>query len=100
MASDGGSPIGREVDMKTMKTKDISVFVQAVADIGCDIHAIGHWEYVFGDGDLTPAQQRAIVPQLRWIAETYGERDHLMDEIIAYLRSIGRYVEIETGGRH
>lgn len=35
------------------------------------------------------------MPQLRWIAETYGERDHLMGEIIAYLRSIGRYVVIE-----
>lgn len=81
--------------MKIMQEKDISAFVQAVVEIGCDIHAIGHWGYVFGDGDLTPAQQRAIVPQLRWIAETYGERDHLMDEIIAYLRSIGRYVEIE-----
>ncbi|BAB52584.1 hypothetical protein [Mesorhizobium japonicum] len=81
--------------MKIMQEKVISAFVQAVVEIGCDIHAIDHLGYVFGDGDLTPAKQRAIVPQLRWIAETYGERDHLMDEIIAYLRSIGRYVEIE-----
>ncbi|WP_199202268.1 hypothetical protein [Mesorhizobium sp. 113-3-3] len=81
--------------MKIMQEKDISAFVQAVVDIGCDIHAIGLLGYIFGDGDLTPAKQRAIVPQLRWITKTYGERDHLMDEIIAYLRSIGRYVEIE-----
>ncbi|TIV10726.1 MAG: hypothetical protein E5W02_20125 [Mesorhizobium sp.] len=81
--------------MKIMQEKNIPAFVQAVVVSGCDIHAIGHWGYVFGDGDLSPAQQRAIVPQLRWIAETYGERDHLMHEIIPYLRSIGRCVEIE-----
>ncbi|WP_245487633.1 hypothetical protein [Mesorhizobium sp. M4A.F.Ca.ET.022.05.2.1] len=92
--------------MKTMKEKDIPALVQAVVDIGCDIHAIGRWGYVFGDGDLTPAQQRAIAPQLRWIAETYGERDHLMDEIIAYLgrsdamsRLSRRQVSTDGGGR-
>ncbi|MER9221922.1 hypothetical protein NKI48_23835 [Mesorhizobium sp. M0644] len=77
-----------------MQEKDIPAFVQSVVDLGCNICAVGHFGYVFGDADLPPAQLDAIEPQVRWIEETYGERDHLMAEIIAYLRSIGRYVEV------
>ncbi|MER8775784.1 hypothetical protein [Mesorhizobium sp. M0977] len=77
-----------------MQEKDIPAFVQSVVDLGCDICAIGHFGYVFGDVDLPPAHREAIQPQLRLIDETYGKRDHLMAEIIAYLRSIGRYVEV------
>ncbi|MER8816310.1 hypothetical protein [Mesorhizobium sp. M0965] len=77
-----------------MQEKDIPTFVQSVVDLGCDICAVGHFGYVFGDVDLPPAQREAIQPQLRLIDETYGERDHLMAEIIAYLRSIGRYIEV------
>lgn len=81
--------------MKTMQEKDIPAFVQAVVDAGCNICAIGNLGYVFGDADFTPAQWRAVEPQLRRIAEIYGERDHLMNEIAVYLRSIGRHVEVE-----
>lgn len=80
-----------------MQEKDIPAFVQSVVDLGCNIRAIGHFGYVFGDVDLPPAQREAIQPQLRWIAEIYGERDYLVAEIIAYLWSIGRYVEIGAG---
>ncbi|MER9683032.1 hypothetical protein NKJ23_27540 [Mesorhizobium sp. M0184] len=77
-----------------MQEKDIPAFVQSVVDLGCNICAVGHFGYVFGDADLPPAQCEAIQPQLRLIDETYGKRDHLMAEIIAYLRSIGRYIEV------
>lgn len=82
-----------------MQEKDIPVFVQSIVDLGCNICAIGHFGYVFGDVDLPPAQREAIQPQLRRIAEIYGERDYLVAEVIAYLWSIGRYVEIgpQTG---
>ncbi|WP_163269864.1 hypothetical protein [Chelativorans alearense] len=78
-----------------MRKADIPAFVHAVIDTGCEICAVGHRWYVFGDGDLPPAQRDAIAPRLREIEETFGERDHLKMEIVAYLRSIGRYIEIE-----
>jgi hypothetical protein len=77
-----------------MREADIPFFVQAVIDTGCDICAVGHVGYVLGDADLTPQEQEAIEPRLREITEMFGDPDHLQPKIIAYLRSIGRYVEI------
>ncbi|EHK56781.1 hypothetical protein [Allomesorhizobium alhagi] len=77
-----------------MKEEDIPAFVQAVVDTGCNICAIGHVGYVIGDVDLPWSQQEEIQPRLREISETFGERDHLMPQIIAYLRSIGRVIEV------
>ncbi|NGO52079.1 hypothetical protein G6N73_12940 [Mesorhizobium camelthorni] len=73
---------------------DIPAFVQAVIGTGCDICAVGHVGYILGDVDLTPRDREATEPRLQEIDEMFGERDHLKPEIIAYLRSICRYIEI------
>lgn len=40
------------------------------------------------------------MPKVKKIEETYGDRDFLMLEISAYLRSIGRYLDIRSSATH
>ena len=77
-----------------MKPEQIPQFVQDLVDLGCDICAIGDVGYVFGDGDLSSERAEELAPEFRRINETYGYRVHLEREIIAYLNSIGRYVDL------
>ncbi|RWK48114.1 hypothetical protein [Mesorhizobium sp.] len=81
---------------RLMKTSEVPAFVDAIIKAGCDICAIGHHGYVLGDVDLTPAEREVVMPKIKKIEETYGDRDFLKLEIVAYLRSIGRYLDINS----
>jgi hypothetical protein len=85
---------------RLMKASDVPTFVDAIIKAGCDICAIGHYGYVLGDVDLTPAEREVVMPKIKKIEETYGDRDFLMLEIVAYLRSIGRYLDIGSSATH
>lgn len=80
--------------MREMQSEDIPAFVYEVINTGCEMCAIGQEYYCVGDVDLPPSKRNAIEPVLREITERFGERDHLRRAINAYLRSIGRYVEL------
>ncbi|MEI9425462.1 hypothetical protein O7A70_30420 [Mesorhizobium sp. Cs1299R1N1] len=73
--------------VKIMCKGQIADFVRDLKAIGCEITAIGHRGYVFGDADLhsESAKEKAYA-----IADSYGERSHLRRDIVEYLRSIGR----------
>lgn len=79
--------------MKQMKPEQIPQFVQDVVDLGCEICAVGDFGYVIGDADLPLDRLGAIQPDLRRLDQRYGGRRHLKRQIIAYLNSIGRYVD-------
>ena len=81
------------VSMK-MRELDIPAFVQAVVDTGCDISAVGHQGYTIGDVDLPPDEREAVALKLAEINQHFGDRDHLLPEIVAHLRFLGRYIEI------
>ncbi|WP_352942786.1 hypothetical protein [Mesorhizobium sp. M0809] len=78
-------------NMRLMKASEIPAFVDKVIEAGCDICAIGHLGYSLGDVD-------GKVPwrKVKRIVEEFGDRDHLLPEIVAYLRSIARYIEPES----
>lgn len=80
--------------MKMQETQ-IPDFVSEVAATGCDICAVGHDSYLIGDADLSDEDYERIAPVLSEIEDRYGKRDHLKVEIIAYLRSIGRFIELD-----
>ncbi len=70
-------------------------FVDEMIAAGCDITAIGHGMYVIGE--VTGSAKEDV----RRITEKYGDRDPLRLEIIAYLWSIGRFIEVSSEGtRH
>ncbi|WP_430253121.1 hypothetical protein [Neorhizobium sp. DAR64872/K0K18] len=66
----------------------IADFVSEVAAIRCDMCAVGHESYLFGDADLTDVDYERVAPIL-------SEIDHLKAEIIAYLRSIRRFIDLD-----
>lgn len=76
---------------RKMKPSEIPNFVAEVIKAGCDITAIGHDKYVLGDIE----EQDAADDDLDRIGEKYGDRDHLKLQIVAYLWSIDRYIELE-----
>ncbi|MEI2300845.1 hypothetical protein [Ensifer sp. MJa1] len=75
---------------RMMKTSEISAFVSEVIGAGCQISAVGHDMYVIGDVE----EQDAAIEEINRIGEKYGRRGPLRLEIVAYLRSIGRYVDV------
>jgi len=80
--------------MKKMSSDQIGSFVDDVIATGCEITAIAGVGYVIGDADLSDEQFEAVAPELNRIIERYGDRDHLLEEITAYLVSIGRFVSV------
>ncbi|SDA58722.1 hypothetical protein [Sinorhizobium sp. NFACC03] len=84
-------------DKRQMKASQIPAFVDEVIKAGCNICAVSHDRYVIGDIE----EQHRARDELDRISERYGNRDPLKLEIVAYLWSIGRYVDLETEGtRH
>ena len=75
---------------RIMNVHEIPSFVAEVIAAGCDINAVGNYMYVLGDVD----EQQEAKEELRRIAQRYGNRASLKSEIITYLRSIGRFVDV------
>lgn len=81
---------------KLMGVNDIPAFVDEVIEAGCDICAVGHDYYVLGDLE----EMDAAGDQLQRIGEKFGDRDFLLPEIVAHLRSLGRYLDPGTSAKH
>lgn len=81
-----------ENDRRQMKASDIPAFVVDVIEAGCNICAIGDESYVIGDID----EQDAAIEEIERIGEKYGDRDLIRLEIVDYLWSIGRYIEVTS----
>ncbi len=71
--------------MKVMREEDIPDFINAVVSIGCNITAIGEEYYTIGDLDLPEPLCFEVQGELAKGVETFGSRDHLRMEIVAYL---------------
>ncbi|MEI2302225.1 hypothetical protein [Ensifer sp. MJa1] len=79
-----------------MGVSEIPAFVDEVIEAGCDICAVGHGCYVLGDLE----EMDAAGDELHRIGEKFGDRDFLLLEIVAYLRSLGRYLDPGSPARH
>ena len=77
---------------KKMEVADIPAFVEAVTATGCNITAIGPTFYVLGDGDPPESRRDEVWPLSERLSEEMGKREHLRNQIVAYLHSIGRSV--------
>lgn len=74
--------------MKQMSPDDIPAFIDEVMATGCRPIAVANG-WIIGDADLPEPQCFEVQPVLEKIGEKYGNRDHLVEEIAAHLRSIG-----------
>ncbi|EKF60552.1 hypothetical protein QWE_05783 [Agrobacterium albertimagni AOL15] len=75
--------------MKQMNPDDIPAFIDEVMATGCRPIAVANG-WIVGDADLPEPACSNVQPVLRQIRMKYGERDHLVEEIAAHLRSIGQ----------
>lgn len=75
-----------------MKKEDIPQFIDDLTAVGAPVCAVGRERYIIGDSDI-PEEQRPAV----WdVCDRYETRDHLVQDIVAYLRSIGRFMDVST----
>ncbi|PYE91749.1 hypothetical protein C8J35_1373 [Rhizobium sp. PP-F2F-G38] len=82
-----------KIKTRLMQENEIPAFIDAVIKAGCDICACGDNIYTIGDADLSNEDYEIAVPQLQAINEKFGDRDYLRREIVAHLRSLGRYLD-------
>lgn len=83
-----------------MHKDQVPEFVDAIVKTGCPICAVGHDLYVFAEVDLPPDDMERVVKEIHVICERFGEREHLRLEIVAYLRSIGRFYDLPGETMH
>jgi hypothetical protein len=83
-----------------MRKDEIPDFIAEIIATGCPISAVGHYMYVFAEIDLPEEDIDRVSAEVQEICEFYGERDHLLPDIVAHLRSLGRYIEIDQEKMH
>ncbi|CAN7657794.1 hypothetical protein LJR030_002029 [Rhizobium sp. LjRoot30] len=74
-----------------MERHEIPEFVAAIIAAGSNICAIGPAHYCLGDDEETSDEVRQNVNA---IVQRYGERSHLLMEIVQYLQLRGRAIDI------
>ncbi len=84
------------VTRRVMQAREIPAFVDDVIRAGCDVCAVGHDKYVLGDFE----EQEAAADKLHRLDEKYGDRGFLKLEIVAHLRSLGRYLDPDSAAAH
>lgn len=77
-----------------MTEDQVPEFVDAIIATGCPITAVGHEIYLFAEIDLPDEDIDRVTEEIRAICKRYGERDHLRLEIVVYLRSLGRFLDL------
>ncbi|MDR6820414.1 hypothetical protein J2X76_005611 [Neorhizobium sp. 2083] len=78
-----------------MTKEEIKAFVIAMIEAGSNIQAVGKIGYVLAE-PVDPTDKEAY-RRIELVSSAFGERDHLKEDIIAYLHEIGRVVEIPEG---
>jgi hypothetical protein len=78
-----------------MTADQIPQFVAELTALGIVVCALGDFGYCLDDSDLSEQERDAIAPEFTRIVDAYGDRRHLKPAFIAYLNSIGRYVDAD-----
>ena len=83
-----------------MRKDQIPDFIEEIIATGCPITAVGHDMYVFAEIDAPEEDVDRIAEEIQVICDRYGERDHLLPEIVAHLRSLGRSYDLQAETLH
>ncbi|MBD9497967.1 MULTISPECIES: hypothetical protein [unclassified Ensifer] len=81
---------------KHLGVSEIPAFIDEVINAGCDICAVRRDCYILGDLE----EMDAASGELQRIGEKFGDRDFLLLEIVAHLRSLGRYLDPGSSVKH
>ena len=83
-----------------MRKDQIPDFIEEIIATGCPITAVGHDMYVFAEIDAPEEDVDRIGEEVQAICDRYGARDHLQFEIVAHLRSLGRFYDLKAETLH
>ncbi|WP_312620082.1 hypothetical protein [Agrobacterium pusense] len=83
-----------------MRKDQIPDFIEEIIATGCPITAVGHDMYVFAEIDAPEEDVDRISGEVQAICDRYGVRDHLLLEIVAHLRSLGRFYDLNGETLH
>lgn len=83
-----------------MRKDQIPDFIEEIIATGCPITAVGEDMYVFAEMDAPEEDVDRIAEEVHAICERYGPRDHLQLEIVAHLRSLGRFYDLNAETVH
>ncbi len=83
-----------------MRKSQIPDFIEEIISTGCPITAVGHEMYVFAEIDAPEEDVDRIGKDVQAICDRYGPRDHLLFEIVAHLRSLGRFYDLQAETLH
>lgn len=83
---------------RMMQASEIPVFIDTVINAGCGICGCGDDLYTIGDADLSCEEYETIALQLRAPHELFGDRDPVRQQIVAYLRAMGQYLDTADVG--
>lgn len=83
-----------------MRKDQIPDFIEEIIATGCPITAVGHNMYVIAEIDAPEEDVERLAEEVQAICDRYGARDHLQLEIVAHLRSLGRFYDLEAETVH
>ncbi|KQZ56249.1 hypothetical protein ASD54_25235 [Rhizobium sp. Root149] len=83
-----------------MTKDDIPAFIEDILATGCPVTAVGHDSYVFGEIDVPEDDIERVSAEVHAVCQRYGGRDHLLLDIVAHLRSLGRYIDLASETVH
>jgi hypothetical protein len=82
-----------------MREDLIAAFVEEILETGATLYAVGKGYYFFGEMDVSEDKAAEISARVNRICERYGPRDHLRSQIAEHLKSLGRLIEVDSGGK-
>lgn len=83
-----------------MRKSQIPDFIEEIIATGCPMTAAGYDMYVFAEIDAPEEDVDRISEEVQAICDRYGAREHLLLEIVAHLRSLGHYYDLDAETLH
>lgn len=83
-----------------MRKSQIPDFIEEIIATGCPMTAVGYDMYVFAEIDAPEDEVDRIGEEVQAICDRYGAREHLLLEIVAHLRSLGHYYDLNAETLH
>lgn len=71
---------------------EVSDFIAALLDCGCEVNALGTLTYIIDDSNIIPGSRAHLT--LQSVVRQYSKRDHMKTAIVEHLRKLGHSPEL------
>ncbi|MCZ8158954.1 MAG: hypothetical protein O9256_03590 [Rhizobiaceae bacterium] len=77
-----------------MSEEQIPAFIDELLATGCPVYAVGQKAYVIAEFAVPECLRSSTSERVNKICQRFGERDHLILQIVHHLWSIGRGIQV------